>query len=692
MRLLLAAIFSVLISCAGTQVKVNFDSKKETYLYIKNLKLDKNSKHLKSNGIYDEVNNGIILALINKKPNDYKIIDDTAIVSLIDQTTQKLLFQRDSENAMQKIGNSLGFNILLDGELSERNGKIVLSLKKMGKLQNRYEVQDQINLDFYRHQTAYYTEQVGKKIFQPSYQIKKNAPDFLKSDIVISEISIEKIKKAKSQSFIIPKMSFSANSKNDIELFVNGLQTYIDDANNLLEQEKYAASLKQFKNIVNILSEERKSFTRSQRKYLDKLSENLKKQLRQVTTIYHSKLRYETSLVYQKKIELIDKTLRTQKTLILSQSTSFAKQYKTLLNRYEKLPRYKQEYKIANALKERINHVGLQAIEQKEQQADQLYISLKFNRAYDKYQIIKKDIKTYLIRDFKKKNRQINQKIEICIQSAKSYISSQVEPLLELAKANHQRYVLEAKMKQRGTSGTNRRIYKKKALKLTQKAHSVLSQNNSLFLTGDTVDKYNQTAKLVNQKVGKDLNHSLGNFLLTPFRYMANIGKGVSDIFVFKFGLGLGAGAQATIFGSDLGYANLPLEVSTAYTPQKKESRISETISQEVFGSGLLGAGVCHSYLFIRVASESYARELSSENENTICKPISYFTNINVWVGLGPAVMINIETHRFVELFGILLGQDWNITGNQSEKTHRFPYFPYKKAKYFNHSTQYNSS
>ena len=436
---------------------------------------------------------------------------------------------------------------------------------------------------------------------------------------------------------------------------------------------------------MSIIQEERKNFKTSQKKYLNRLSRDLQRQISSITKIYHAKLRYETSIIYQKRIQNVDNSFKKTKNLNLTILNSYTSKYKFLFSSYQSLPKYKQKASIRKALSKRMSNIGFRMIKEKERQADQLYTSLKFNQAYKKYKMIEKDINSYLLKDHRKVKKQIKKKIRILIFSAQSYIQSQIDPLLHLAEANQQRYILEAKMKQRDTQQTNSKFYKKKALSLVNKAWMILNKNNRLFLTKNIVQNYNQTAKLVNETVGK--NFSVGNFALLPLRYIANIGKGISDIFVFKFGWGLGMGVAAGPLAAGLGGTSLSAELSTAYSPQGKESRISGTYEvvlekgKEAWHGtlGILVAqqGVCGSVYFIRLCGNDEFFEIDSE-------PISY-TNANVWVGWGPALMINIETHRFVELFGILLGQNWNITGNEEDRTNHkpFSYFSYKKAKIF---------
>ena len=200
------------------------------------------------------------MALIKQESDEFKIIDGNAIVSLTDQATEKLLFSTDDENSLQKVSRSLGFTKLLDGELGYKNGKITLSVKKMGKLQDRYQTEDQIYLSFYRHQISYYTEQIAKKILNKKYQIKKNPPDFVETKMIISELSIPKMSKIRTQSFSIPKMKFSNQKQDEITLFVDGLQLYINDANELLEEKLYPESLKKISRCFEYYPRRKKKF------------------------------------------------------------------------------------------------------------------------------------------------------------------------------------------------------------------------------------------------------------------------------------------------------------------------------------------------------------------------------------------------------------------------------------------------
>ena len=436
----------------------------------------------------------------------------------------------------------------------------------------------------------------------------------------------------------------------------------------------------------------------------------------------------EKNNAFLRLVQAIDRELKSKPELTFKNLTFYKKKYKKVRKSYLKLPHKQYLYKTEKLMNERIETINRQVIFKKEQQADQLYTSLQFNSAYDRYLALSKEIDSYTIGSYLKQQGRIQKKQSTTISSAQSYIDSQIQPLLNLAKANHGRYILDSKMKSKGTKGTNSKFYKKKSLKLLKKVFRTLKKNNPLFLKVSTVLDYNQTAQLINQSV--DLNYSVGNLLMTPFRfvgnqvplvgnvfstpfiflgnqvplaknvlstpfiYAANIGKGITDIFVFRFGWGLGAGAEVGIFGGGGLFADLPVELSTAYTPQEVRSRISSLYLDpqqpfyseqeldgdlDVFGWGFISYGVCVSGLLMRFCG--YGGDLSSDNISD-SDPLSY-TNVNVWVGLGPAMMINIETHRLVELVGVLLGQDWNITGNKADKTERFKYFPFKMERRF---------
>ena len=73
-------------------------------------------------------------------------------------------------------------------------------------------------------------------------------------------------------------------------------------------------------------------------------------------------------------------------------------------------------------------------------------------------------------------------------------------------------------------------------------------------------------AKEINLDSEKQTLISPQNIALAPVRYVGNVIRGITDIFVFKFGYGLGVGAEILVFGgSPLIYTELLVESSTAY-------------------------------------------------------------------------------------------------------------------------------
>lgn len=153
-----------------------------------------------------------------------------------------------------------------------------------------------------------------------------------------------------------------------------------------------------------------------------------------------------------------------------------------------------------------------------------------------------------------------------------------------------------------------------------------------------------------------------------PFRYVGNLIKGITDIFVFKFGWGIGGGAEVGVLGAGGVYGYLPLEYATAYPKIRSNLQEAEAVRRfenrkkdAYFGLAYVYVGTCMNALLFRS-----------------CEDLKKYISANAWGGVGPAVFIGMELHRLLEYVGVIFFQDWNL---MNAPTDRFHYFSYQKLE-----------
>jgi hypothetical protein len=263
------------------------------------------------------------------------------------------------------------------------------------------------------------------------------------------------------------------------------------------------------------------------------------------------------------------------------------------------------------------------------------------------------------------------------MKSGTSYISSRAKGYLQFAESENSRAILESSMQNKASLKERKEL----AFQFMNQAKTFI-ETNPEFLEKGLISRYNSQAEEINTDTERHTFISPINIALAPVRYLGNILRGITDIFVFKFGYGIGVGGEVLVVGGNVVIASKMLvETSTAYgiqTERKKASSLNRLVytnfllsKQNDAETGLgwysgyvLNAGNCISFGG-RLCLEDGKNELSYKK----------YTTANVIVGLGPSVYIGLEFHRIPELFGILFFQDWDLLDQKSITRPRYKYF-----------------
>ncbi|TGK08764.1 hypothetical protein EHO60_14400 [Leptospira fletcheri] len=586
-------------------------------------------------------------------------MSENAMGSLVNQASLQLSGFGTKEG-LDNLRTLADFDILVSGDLSLRSNDYLLTIKAVKRTSRAegFEVFLSETIPLVSYQFDYYADEIAKKVKDVKYSINKlNAPKPEEISFEIPKIKLNAISPEKIEAY-----NFSTGDTN-LSALTDKINEYLLTADRLLAQKKYRES-------IEIYSKSASS--------IRSLSAEYQNQLQGLLTYISQKTDNAYFGFFQAKISVIDVDLNREISISQAKLDQYFESYKELSSQILEEKEYKNKVVILENLRSRIAEVKLASMKYMEKEADEEYRKLNFSIAYSLYKKANDDAKEYLT--FPKKNptyenyqRRIEQKVQTTSKSANLYVENTLNGLLELAESENARGALDLSL---DDSGYKEHI--NKSVLYLQKARAILKQYD-LFAPYPIKSKFNVSVSRINAKNSTIRDYSILNIALFPFKYFGNILKGVVDIFVLKVGYGIGAGVELGILGTGLGIAKMPIEISTAYGKQgSKISSISHPLKNwpnddfpevllrdgkkgpRTIGMLTINANTCYSVLLRK------------------CEEASQYSNINFWVGVGPALHFSIETHRILELFGVLLFQDLHLIPDENR---RFQYFSFPKAE-----------
>ncbi|TGL60485.1 hypothetical protein [Leptospira sarikeiensis] len=609
-----------------------------------------------SQEIPENITNLLTLRLINRLGDQYIVMSDIAMGSLLNQASLQLS-GFGTKQGIENLKTIADFDVLISGTVARRANKYLLTLKvvKRSTRAEGFEILFTENLEAFPYQFDYYTEEISKKTQNPKYIVNSlNAPQKENLELTFLKIKTATVSSERLEAYVFGGGDSNARMLSDV------LKERLLNADQLVAKKEYAEAAEIYLKSIQAVQS---------------ISEEYQKSLQDLLSLIRKNLDITYSRLFQEKLSKIDQALNLEKSISPESLNNYYLSYQNVLDEINSTTEFNQKIKTKEAVEYRIAEVKIASFRYMEKEADNSYQKLDFLRSHDIYHQIVKEAQVYLEPvmnqpNFAKILTRFEQKDITAANSARSYVNHTVNGLLEIAEMENARAVLE-KSFDNGDFGD----HFEKSVQYLEAAHAQLTIQEQ-FASPEIIEKYNLSTAHINENISNHRDYSLTNVLLLPFRYVGNLFKGVTDIFVFKFGYGIGAGTEVGPLGTSIGIAKVPLEFGTAY-PNDSHSEIS-SVSRELkrrdtlrsanqplaWGAGILGANTCSNALVLRLCDEDRR----------------VYSGINFWVGVGPAFHLSIETHRLLEFLGVLVFQDPHIIEDQNE---RFLYFSFAKGKKF---------
>lgn len=575
-----------------------------------------------------KIRNTLILNIINNFKDKYSILDEDSLFEISQKLKKLQQLGCNDEICFQEISNAIDADEFISGEVIIERENYKVEFRNTSKNKESFEmsIKSLVSESFYAFQLEYFLEEIAKKLLNPNYIInKKNAPIKFSSDFKISENNWKEFEK-------LPPITANTTRDRKLTILIDTLKAYLVQADMSFSAKHYEKSLQSYKNILNTISET----TRNEEK----------EQLTEFILLVRERIRINQNIILANELNRLDEFFKQANE---ENQEEILQEYISLLGRYAKLEYYEKNPTLEQAICERIISIY-------EKKGENYYKSFEFSKSYHAYQ---KSLEYVNLPSLQKRKQQIQSNLNTVIKSGINYIESIIKSNCDEAEILNTKYEIEYK----NLNSNEARNYKYQAISIMEKTAELI-EKEKMFLTLDVIQYYDHTARNVNRDSGEFLV-TVQNIVLFPFRYIGNLAKGISDIFVFKFGVGLGGGAELGPVGAGGVYGYFPMEFSTAYPYEraKLQENSSDKISLEdknvYFGLGYVYGGNCFNFIGLR-----------------LCEDFKKYTTGNFWIGLGPSMYIGLELHRVPEYFGVIFFQDWNLMGFSTE---RFHYFSYKK-------------
>ena len=400
-----------------------FPQETKPIFYIRNFQSDKSIESVRKS-----MQNFLMMQLTLQGSERYSFMDDNAVVELLNHRINIKLLGEDS--SISEVAKIMKFKEMLTAQLSKNTNDYNLIVKT---LDNKNRIKNTITIDFYEYQIEFFANEIAKKIFNPSYKIRKNeAPTFMDVSNSLSSFSISKIDISKLTSANLGKLSsqnldISKLSSQKIPLNQNSFSNLNISQTKIENLSGFKSGSEAADRMIEILQEVileadneygRKEFKNSEQKYrrtLDSLSRisdiKMKTALKSFEEKIKSRIFYSVLNGFVKKIEEIDKDYK--ETFAISENRTL-ENYNNFLNQYEDMQTslkdsefFSRMKKIQNNLGNRVDFVFLAIIPLKLKLINQSFNEKRYKEAGDEYLALSREVKTYFEeKAYKKENFQ----------------------------------------------------------------------------------------------------------------------------------------------------------------------------------------------------------------------------------------------------------------------------------------------
>jgi hypothetical protein len=650
--LILVSIVPVVIACQSLSTTIPNKALLETRgpkAYIQNIQYtDRNLR-----GQADRVNNVLLMRLMEASRDRFIFMSEDSVAAILKQVAmQSQGFGSDEDVIIrERIGSLADFDILVAGSISGTPEVLSITVRafKLNADRSEFRVFLSETAQLRSFQLDFYLAEIAKKFNQPEYRIALlNIPSTPSVTLQLTPLAVT------IPEPVEPKLpSDEQLAGQSMKGLVQAMQEYIAIGRKAYLEKDYRGAEKQFMAVL---------------KSIEALTPAQQRALTGMKSVLLQYLQSAISQQFVQKVTAIDERLpfKQNSQAQLDDVRRFLSDYRRVCAEFMQYRADLRNSSVEKTCSGRIETLQLAEWNLRVNLAEESFQNLELESAVSSLEGIIKETESEKTGEPDGKARkairdQLKQRLKSMEERARQYVHIQTTGFLEIAEAENARAILEREL----DNPQAVRYHKAIAMNsLGQTARTIKSHRR--FATPALIRYYQAIAVSVDEDNRKSIDISLENIALLPFRYVYNVSKNITDIFRLRFGYGVGVGGEIGVIGGSAGLARFSQRsYSTAH--QDNEQRVSlamhplhkHWITSDYFIAGGMGIPValsnCYSTMFLR-----------------LCSTALQYTNINLWLGLGPAAQINIETHRIVELFGTLLFQDWQVL---PERRYRRQYF-----------------
>lgn len=622
-------------------------------------------KDLSSTNVERSVSNraqNLILLSILRNFDDSVVMADETVDTILKQSKKNQSLGAEND-LIETLINSLGFDELVSSDLTkdQKQYRLVLTLTEINKSTKNFQIKNKIIVSLEDSTMEYFINEAVKSLKDKNYSIDKtNAPP------PISNLLNDPIQLPTNVNPNLPELQIQ-NQSGSVSSFAEGFKMYLKRADDEFKKGNYKKSSQQYSKIL----ESMETLSEENQYYFQNDMQNLKDRIKQSYAFYHAGVIRDLDIKTKEYIQNYNQS--TNDTLL----EKYLKEYQS----YKSLPEYAIDSQIIDIYKNRLNQLVILKYSRKEESADELYKNLKFQPAISAYfKIMEEMTKYHSSLEMEKYSQKIQKKMIYTEKTAISYVDKIGLSYILLADSENSRAILERSM-----GNDSERIKHKDAVeKIMFKLYNLLDEHYN-FAPKPIIQKYNELAVEINEDNRKDTVVSAKNIALLPFRYIYNVTRSITDIFIIKFGTGFGMSGEFLFFGvTPFQLSAMNYELSTAYgfanhiEETGPLTRLSETNNNTInlkanresnrLGNivGIYGPG-------IGTCPHIVVRYCTKDTDNSSIDWKKYST-ANISVSFFGGIFVGMELHRIAEIPGVLLFQDPDIFGLKKKSKPRKGY------------------
>ncbi|MCG6150333.1 hypothetical protein LFX15_18695 [Leptospira levettii] len=583
------------------------------------------------------------------------VLDDDALAALLKQAGLALSFNSDKDGFILQISKSPykpDFLVYADFQFLNSVYFFQITLLEITEL-GSYRVKKTVNFTCENFQIVYFSREAAKALLNPEHKIDTDKAPRIERIVPIT------IALSDTQNLTASKPNLESIDS-DKEL-LNSLIEYVNDADFKFQERKYLEAESIYEKVIQSL---------------EILRPETKARIEKFYNSVVLRRRNAIAAIWKIKIDSINQKYSLKERFIDRELVkSLIEEYNLLITEWLKFPNSLKDSKINTALLQSNQSLQDAKIKLCIQNVDEKVVNkefdLAFNLAQECYNESLKIDENFLINKILLTSF-IEKRMKEVQSLGKTYLTKKVDILLNIAEKENSLCLIERKM------GHTDLAKRKKEFSISALEEARKTLTNTNLIDPVFINNYNDIVSIINND--QEMEIGLKTIALIPFYYVQNIFYALTNIFVFRPASGLEIGAEIGFIGTDLGFSkSYDTELSSGwneYSPLTNRQR-KHLLTEYSWGFLIVGQnGPCTNFVFYR----NCFYELQSEDKwiltknymNTKIKneaaPIDHYTTIRFNAVVGYGGNLTIETHRFLELFGVLIFQDWDIYNSKFER------------------------